>query len=198
MRLRLSPLAGTLFAVALLPVAVPFFHEHDFVLELIPLYLLAIRTQGAARAASGVAIALILVDWFGLAQRPAAAGQIVALAAVTACTFVVMGRGERATRADFAPFVALAALACLAIPLAHAFPAPTWPDALPAFYHAPAGADASAVWAAEQHAAGGLDAHVPAWGLLRAIPLAGCILLAATLAVCARRASQEEGHQAIG
>jgi hypothetical protein len=180
-RLRLSPLAGTLFAIALLPLAVPFFHEHDFVLELIPLYLLALSAPGAMRAASGVAVALILVDWFGLAQRPAAAGQIVALAAVTACTFVVMGRGERATRADLAPFVALGALACIAIPLAHAFPAATWPDALPAFYHAPAGLDASAVWSAEQHAAG-LDASVPAWGLLRAIPLAGCILLAVTLA----------------
>jgi hypothetical protein len=180
-RRRLDPPDGTLLAIALFPLAIPFFHEHDFVLELIPAYLLALRARGAVRAASGVAIAMVLVDWFGLAQRPAAAAQIVALAVATACAFVVMGPGERTTRADLAPFAAIAALACLAIPLAHAFPAPVWPDALPAFYHAPAGADASAVWAAEQHAAG-LDARVPAWGLLRAIPLAGSILLAAIIA----------------
>jgi hypothetical protein len=129
---------------------------------------------------------MILVDWLGIAQRPAAASQILALAAVVACTFVVMGRGERATRADLAPFGAMFVLACLAIPLARAFPAPTWPDALPAAYRAPAGADASEVWAAEQHAAG-LDARVPAWGALRAIPLAGCVVLGAVVVSARRR-----------
>ncbi len=187
-RLRLDPRDGTLLAIALFPLAVPFFHEHDFVLELIPAYLLALRARGAARAASGVACAMILVDWFGLAQRPAAAGQIVALGAAMACAFVVMGRGVRAERADLAPFAALAAIACLTIPLAHAFPAPVWPDALPAFYHAPAGADASDVWAAEQHAAG-LDARVPVWGLLRTIPLTGCIVLGAAVVLARRRRS---------
>jgi len=101
------------------------------VLELIPLYLLALTARGATRAWAGVATAMILVDWLGIAQRPAAAAQILALAAVVACSFVVMGRGERATRADLVPFGAVLVLACLAIPLARAFPAPTWPDALP-------------------------------------------------------------------
>lgn len=184
--LRLGARDGTLVALALLPLAVPFFHEHDFVLVLIPALVLARTSTGAARAAAGVGIALVLVDWFGLAQRPDAAAQIVALGAATACAFVVLGRGERATRADLAPFVALAAVACAAIPLAHAFPAPVWPDALPPLFHAPAGADASAVWAAQQHAAG-LDARIPAWGLLRAIPLAGCVLLSAIIAHAGRR-----------
>jgi hypothetical protein len=185
-RLRLAPRDGTLLAIAALPLAVPFFHEHDFVLELIPLYLLALTARGATRAWAGIATAMILVDWLGIAQRPAAAAQILALAAVVACTFVVMGRGERATRADLAPFGAVLVLACLAIPLARAFPAPTWPDALPAAYRAPAGADASEVWAAEQHAAG-LDARVPAWGALRAIPLAGCVVLGAVVVSARRR-----------
>ncbi|HEX3468152.1 MAG TPA: glycosyltransferase 87 family protein [Candidatus Elarobacter sp.] len=186
---RLGARDGALVAIALLPLAVPFFHEHDFVLLLIPATLLALTSRGRLRAASGVAVALLLVDWFGLAQRPGAAGQIVALGAVTCCAFVALGRGERATRADLAPFVALAALASVAIPLAHAFPAPVWPDALPPGFHAAAGAGASAVWAAEQHAAG-LDARVPAWALLRTLPLLGCILLAITVARSARNAER--------
>jgi hypothetical protein len=185
-RLRLAPREGTLLAIAALPLAVPFFHEHDFVLELIPLYLLALQTRGATRVWAGIATAMVLVDWLGIAQRPAAAGQIVALAIVTACAFVVMGRRERATRADLAPFAALLLLACAAIPLARAFPTPTWPDALPAGFRAPAGADASDVWALEQRATG-LDARVPAWGALRAIPLAGCIVLGVTVVLNRRR-----------
>ncbi len=185
-RLRLAPRDGTLLAIAALPLAIPFFHEHDFVLELIPLYLLALRTQGTSRVWAGVATAMILVDWLGIAQRPAAAGQILSLGAVVACTFVVMGSGERTTRTDLVPFVALIVLACAAVPLARAFPAPTWPDALPAAYRAPADADASEVWAAEQHAAG-LDARVPAWGALRAIPLAGCVVLGVAVVLSSRR-----------
>ncbi|HYW53963.1 MAG TPA: glycosyltransferase 87 family protein [Dongiaceae bacterium] len=175
-RARLGARDGTLLALAALPFAVPFFHEHDFVVELIPLCALAATASGAARALTGVAAALVCVDWLGLAQRPPADAQIVLLGFAAACAFVVMGRGARATRADVAPFAALLALACIAVPLARAHPAPTWPDALPPAYRAPANADASAVWAHEQRAAG-LDARDPAWGALRALPLAGCVVL---------------------
>jgi hypothetical protein len=185
-RLQLEPRDGTLLAIAALPLAIPFFHEHDFVLELIPLYLLALCARGPVRVWAGVATAMVLVDWLGIAQRPAAAGQILALGAVVAFTFVVMGRGERATRADLVPLAAMLLLACAAVPLARAFPAPTWPDALPVAFHAPAGADASEVWAAEQHAAG-LDARVPAWGALRAIPVTGCIVLGVAIVLNRRR-----------
>ncbi|HTD32815.1 MAG TPA: hypothetical protein VK665_04070, partial [Candidatus Elarobacter sp.] len=86
---------------------------------------------------------------------------------------------------DLAPFVAVIVLACAAIPLARAHPAPTWPDMLPAAYRAPAAADASAVWADEQHAAG-LDAPNPAWSALRTIPLTGCIVLGLAVVLTAR------------
>jgi hypothetical protein len=175
-RFRLSPLDGTLLAAAALPLAVPFFHEHDFVIALIPLTVLAVRAEGAARAWAGAGAVLALVDWLGLAQRPTAHAQIVAQGVALSCAFVVLGASARARRSDLAPFAALAVLACAALPLARAVPAPTWPDALPAGYRAPANAGASAVWADEQRAAG-LDARQPAWGVLRAIPLAGCIAL---------------------
>jgi len=185
-RLRLDALDGTLLAIAALPWAVPFFHEHDFVIEAIPLLVLAVRTGGITRACAGSAAALVLVDWFGLAQRGAANPQILAQGIAVACAFAALGAGPRMRRADLAPFVTLALAACIAIPLAHAVSAPTWPDGLPAGYRAPAAADASAVWADEQRAAG-LDAREPAWGALRALPLAGCIVLAAAIGLAGRR-----------
>ena len=185
-RARLGARDGTLLALCALPLALPFFHEHDFVVVLIPLCVLAVVARGPARALAGIAAACVLVDWLGLAQRPPAVAQIVTLAFAVACGFVLLGSGARTGRSDVAPFVAAAALACVAIPLALAHPAPTWPDALPPGYHAPANADISAVWAGEQHAAG-LDARVPAWGVLRAIPLAGCIILGIAVVLTGRR-----------
>ena len=187
-RARLDAFDGMLLALAAYPLAVPFFHEHDFVIELLAVIALAVRAQGAARAWAGVAAVLICVDWFGMAQRPAATAQIVVLAVAFACGFVVLGRGARATRADLAPFVAIVVLACVAAPLGRAFPAPVWPDGLPDGYRAPAAADASAVWAGEQRAAG-LAVRQPAWGALRALPLAGCILLGGAIVLGARRRS---------
>ena len=170
---------------------VPFFHEHDFVVELVPLIVLAVRARGAARAWAGVAAALICVDWLGVAQRPAAAAQIVALGIALACAFAALGKGARFTRADLAPFAAVVVLACAAVPLGRAFPAPVWPDALPAGYRAPAAAGASAVWAGEQRAAG-LAARQPAWGALRALPLAGCVVLGFVIVRSRRTADRNE------
>lgn len=186
LRARLDRRDGALLALAALPLIVPFFHEHDFALELTPLLVLALRAEGAARAWAGVAAVLLLVDWLGFAQRPAGGMQLVALGAAVAGAFVALGPGARACRADLAPMLALAALALLALPLAPAHPAPTWPDALPPGYRAPANADASAVWADEQRAAG-LDARSPAWALLRAFPLAGCVALGVALVLNRRR-----------
>jgi Glycosyltransferase family 87 len=175
-RQRLGARDGTLLALAALPFAVPFFHEHDFVVELIPLIVLGASARGPARALAGIAAVAIGTDWLDMAQRTPAEPQIALLGLAVACGFVLLGRGPRATRADLAPFVAIVVLACAAIPLARAHPAPTWPDMLPAAYRAPVSADASAVWAGEQHAAG-LDAPDPAWSALRTIPLIGCIVL---------------------
>jgi hypothetical protein len=190
-RARLGARDGALLALAAAPLAIPFFHEHDFVLVLVPLLVLAVRAQGVTRAWTGAGLALVGVDWFGLAQRPAAAAEILATGFAVACAFAVLGKGARATRADLAPFAALAVIACAAVPLARAFPAPVWPDALPAAFHAAAGADASTVWAGEQRAAG-LAARQPAWGALRALPLAGCIVLGVTIIRTRRKADRSE------
>ncbi|HEY4441160.1 MAG TPA: glycosyltransferase 87 family protein [Candidatus Elarobacter sp.] len=183
---RLNALDGTLLGLAALPLAVPFFHEHDLVVEVIPLLILALRAAGTARAVAGVAAVLILVDWFGLAQRGAAQPQLLAQGVAIALAFAACRRDRAPGAADLAPLAALAVVACSAIPLANAAPAPIWPDALPPAYQAPADGGASAVWADEQRAAG-LLVPQPAWGALRALPLAGCVVLGAAIVLGARR-----------
>lgn len=188
---RLNAADGTLLAIAAVPLAVPFFHEHDFAIVLIALIVAALRSRGTTRTFAGVAAALVAVDWFGLAQRPVAAPQILALGAAAAVAFAALGRGVRATLPDAAPAVTLVVLACAAVPLARAHPAPTWPDGLPAAYRAPAGATAAGVWADEQRAAG-VDRRDPVWSALRALPLVGCVVLGIALVRGAREDSERE------
>jgi hypothetical protein len=174
-RRRIDAFGATLLACAALPLVVPFFHEHDFVLLLVPLVALGAAATGPTRVLTGIAATATMVDWLALAQRPAGAPQAIALAIALACAFAAMGRNERVTRSDLAPFVTAALLLAIAIPLGHAHPAPTWPDALGA-YHAPQTADATAVWSAEQKQSG-IVRREPAWGILRTIPLLGCVVL---------------------
>lgn len=187
LRARLDARDGTLLALAALPFAVPFFHEHDFVVELIPLTILAVVARGRARALAGVAAGLILVDWLTLAQRVPAQPEIILQGLAAACAFAALGAGVRLRRADLAAPLALLFAAALAVPLARAFPAPTWPDALPPAYRAPQHATAADVWGDEQRASG-LLARVPAWGILRAIPLGGCVVLGFAIVASSRRA----------
>jgi len=180
-RLRAQPALAACVAVALLPFAVPFFHEHDFAIVLFPILVTLLHERARTRALGAVAAVATLVDWFGLAQRPGAAVQTAALACAVAAaaSLLALRAGDaRATQRALAwvPLAAAAVIALAALPLAHAFPAPTWPDALGA-YRAPPGAGIATIWAQENQRAG-LAAAVPAWGILRAIPLAGCALVA--------------------
>ena len=176
LRLRAQPRLAAAIAIAVLPWAVPFFHEHDFVIELIPVMILAASPNARVRMLAGVAAPCVLVDWLGVTQRPDAAAQTVCLAFAVACAFAALPNQSLRAASPLPPLLACVVLTLIAIPMALAFPATVWPDALGAF-HAAANLDASAVWAAEQQRAG-LDATVPAWGIVRAIPLLGCALLA--------------------
>jgi len=177
LRRRLQPRLAAAIAIAVLPWAVPFFHEHDFVIELIPAIVLAAASNARVRMLAGIAAPCVFVDWLGVTQHPQAAAQTVALAFALTCAFAALPNRSLRASSPLPPLVACALLALLAIPLALAFPAPVWPDALGPFHAAP-NLDASAVWTAEQRRAG-LDAVAPAWGILRTIPLLGCALLAA-------------------
>jgi hypothetical protein len=187
-RERLDATTATLVTCALLPLALPFFHEHDFIIEVVPIVVLALRARGRARALASIAAVLVLVDWFGFAQRHVAGGQIVCFGLAVALSFASLNprKPGRGAQPDLWGLAAFAALAAIALPLGLIKPAPTWPDTLPVRYHADPAADISGVWAAEQRAAG-LTAREPAWGLLRSLPLAGCVVLGAALVADARR-----------
>lgn len=197
-RERLDALTATLVAGALLPLAVPFFHEQDFALELLPILMLALRARGRARGLGAIAAVCVLIDWFGFAQRHAAAAQILCLGCAVAFAFTGLADAARSDRrSDFAGLATLAVLGAIAVPLALHHPAPTWPDMLPPHFHAPPTLDASAVWGAEQQAAG-LAQRDPVWGFLRAIPLAGCIVLAAALVLDGRDRRRHPPQLTIG
>lgn len=177
-RSKLDATSASLFTFAMLPLAIPFFHEHDFVIELVPIIILAISARAKTRAVSASATMLVLVDWMGLAQRQHADAQIMALSAAVALGFLGLGTIQRRDHwYSLAGFATLIVVSAIALPLAHAFPAPTWPDALPQHFLASPSADASGVWGDEQRAAG-LDVVVPAWGVLRMLPILGSMLLA--------------------
>jgi hypothetical protein len=181
-RLRAQPVFAAAIGIALLPLIVPFFHEHDFAIELVPAIVLAFSPERRARVLAAIGVTCTLVDWLGVAQRPHTTAQTACFAVALACLFTALAR--RSLQPALAPFVAVVLIAAVAIPLALAHPAPDWPDLLGPF-HAGPGLDASAVWAAEQ-AATGLNAPEPAWGILRMIPLAGCVLFALAAALAAR------------
>ena len=180
-RLRAHPAIVACVGVALLPIAVPFFHEHDFAIDLLPVLVLMQRGNARTRTLTGVVAVMTLVDWFGLAQRPQATAQLVCLAiAVAAACALLAARDDAHTRderiACLAPLATALLLVAACVPFAHAFAAPTWPDALGP-YHASPTAAISAIWN-EEGRRSGLEAVVPAWSVLRAIPLLGCLVLA--------------------
>jgi hypothetical protein len=183
LRLRVQTRLVAVIAIAALPWAVPFFHEHDFVIELIPAIVLAASADARVRTFAAIAAVCTLVNWLGVAQRPGSAAQTVCLALAVACAFAALPNRALRASSPLPPLIACAVLVLIAVPLALAFPAPVWPDALGAFHAAP-GLDASAVWAAEQQRAG-LARSVPAWGILRVIPLLGCAIFALTAYVAA-------------
>jgi len=180
---RLGPLDAALVALAALPLAVPFFHEHDFLVLIVPAIVLAVRARGTLLALAACATVLGLVDWLGFAQRPLQAPQNALLALAIALAFVIIA-GMR--RAAFAGPLALLVLLAIFVPLARAHPAPTWPDTLSRTFHVAPELDASDAWGAEQRAAG-LERRDPVWAALRALPLAGSALFAYVAFATARR-----------
>ncbi|TAM58645.1 DUF2029 domain-containing protein [bacterium] len=179
---RLEPRASVALACALLPLAAPFFHADDLIVLLLPaaFALRAWQARGALLGALGVELAA--VNWLNLAQQPASQREDLLLAAAAACAVAALHPSRRAL------WLAAPALLALALaPLAAAHPVPLWPDALPQHFHVPGGLDAAAAWAREQQASG-LTRQVPLWTLLRALPLAGCALLAAAIVLTSRAA----------
>jgi hypothetical protein len=184
LRYSAQPRMTAAIAIALVPWIVPFFHEHDFVLELIPVTILALCPVARVRTVALIGSVCVLVDWLGIAQRPNVAMQTLVIAIGVACAIAALPRTAGLRVLPLPALGTVAVLIAIAVPLALSHPAPVWPDTLGNFHAAP-DLDASAVWAAEQQASG-LGEFVPAWAVLRAIPMTGCLLLALAGILAAR------------
>jgi hypothetical protein len=181
--LRRDRVLAVAFACAMVPLVVPFFHEHDLALVLLPILVLAIRARGPLAACAALATVTVGIDWLGFVQRENAHGQILALGTAVALAYAALAR-EPQLRYRLAGLAAVA-LGAVLVPLVSAHPAPTWPDALGAF-HAPVAASAAAVWGMEQHVSG-LDARDGVWALMRAFTLLGALALAGVVYFSGRR-----------
>lgn len=174
-----EPVARVGIAVCVLPFVVPFFHEHDFILLLLPALYCAIHARGTTLAFSALASTMCGVDWLGLGQRPNAEVQSVVLSIACALGFALLAHMRRE------------ALAGLVVPLvvivvslvARTHPVPIWPDALPPSWHGPVDANVSTLWGLEQRAAG-LETQDPVWAFLRLVALVSDALLGFTLYRC--------------
>jgi hypothetical protein len=161
-------------ASAALPLAWPFAHEHDFTLLFFPAVFALRRSDGVLRLVAILGTLLVAVDWLGLAQRPDGLPQTIALTAAAALAILILARRQAWSTLVIGVLAVAAVIYLGGIAAAH--PLPIWPDALPANFHVDHAASVTTTWAAEQHASG-IDRLDPLWGILRALSLAGCLLL---------------------
>lgn len=168
---------------ALLPFAMPFFHEHDLIVLFVPAVVYAVRCERRLwpLAASGALFAG--TDWLGLAQWPNAALQTLLLITALGCALIAL-REKFDARMLLVPAGLLAVIA-VAASFAQAHPAPVWPDAMRGLPHDIASVDIASAWKAQQRATG-LLAQEPAWAALRLLSLFGCGLSAAAIALSSR------------
>jgi alpha-1,2-mannosyltransferase len=166
---------------ALLPLAMPFFHEHDLVLLFLPAAYFSVRCEQRLWPLAAAGALLCATDWLGLAQRPSGTLQTLLLVGGAGLALVALRR-DAAPRMLAIPAGILALIAAAAIP-AHLHPAPIWPDAMRALPQG--GANIAAVWHQEQ-AATGLFARDGIWAALRAGSLLGCALVSYAAALSSR------------
>jgi hypothetical protein len=168
---------------ALLPLASPFFHEHDLLVLFVPALVFSLRVPNGLSMTAAYGASFAATDWLGLAQRPGGTLQTVLLIGSFTCAIVALQK--RPTPAMLV--LPLGAIACIAAAAAFAsgHPAPVWPDAMHAL---PADVQAQAIahaWGAQQRATGLLTPQ-PVWAALRALSLFGCVLTAAAITASLR------------
>ncbi|MDQ6929494.1 MAG: glycosyltransferase 87 family protein, partial [Candidatus Eremiobacteraeota bacterium] len=183
---HVKPLWKLAACCALLPFAVPFFHEHDFVVLLLPALLCVTVAEGRAWSVAAAGTLLCAIDWLGLAQRPEGLLQsaLLSLAALAAIFALVEVQPQRLIGAACV-FVTLV----IAGAIAGHMPAPIWPDAMTGSISL--SGPAAHIWHREL-AQTGQFAINPFWALLRSFTLAGAAALAWATISTARRRDQLE------
>lgn len=165
------------------PLAMPFFHEHDLVLLLLPALLIAVRSRSPIAPA---AFFLCSIDWLGLAQRPDGTVQTILLSSGALLALLTL---RAFTRVELAYALGVIAIAAILGGVAAYHPLGVWPDAMHAFHIAP-NASLATRWEAEQRASGLLEPNAFA-AALRILPLLGCAVLSLS---CKALALEGEVH----
>jgi hypothetical protein len=158
----------------LLPFAVPFFHEHDFIVGFVPAVYLTKVCRPALWPLAAAGALLCATDWLGLAQRPDGEVQTLLLIAAAATALFLLRDDLRLTAALW-PIAVILLIAAVA-PIGGAHMLPVWPDAMTSLPSRVAQENIAAIWHAEQ-AAAGLFVRDGAWSGLRALTLLGCAIL---------------------
>lgn len=183
MRIARDATARFCATCALLPLAMPFFHEHDLLVAFVPALVYAIRSSARILPLAGFGALLTAADWLGLAQRPDGTLQTVLLVGAFGAALIALQERPRA-RLLLLPAAALAVIGAAAL-LVHAHPAPVWPDSMGALPAHVDTMDIERAWNAEQGATG-LLAQNALWASLRLLSLLGCTLTAAAIAISSR------------
>lgn len=176
-------LARFCLGCALLPLVMPFFHEHDLIVLFVPAIIASVRASARFFPLAALGSLFAATDWLGLAQRPGGTLQTLLLAGAFGLALVALQDRIR-IRKLLVPGVALACIGGAAW-LAHTHPAPVWPDAMHALPPHVARMDVSSAWHAEQLASG-LLARDPVWALLRCLSLLGGLMIALAAALSSR------------
>jgi hypothetical protein len=190
-RTRAREVEATALACAALPFVSPFLHVHDLIIVFLPAMLCLHRARGRAWVAGAIGMMLIATDWIAMTQGRIGGLYDFLVALIVGVEIVALSPEIRLP----VRCIPLAA-ALLILPLWALAPAKAtalWPDGLPAGFTVDLHEPVSAVWEAEQVAAG-LERVNPFSASVRLLALAGCGLIWGSLwATLAQRRGADEG-----
>ncbi len=188
---RASIADGALIACATLPFVLPFEHEPDIVVALLPALVVAFRATGWAWALGGAGTVLLCIDPFALTQGWPGLLFSVAMATIASLQLAALAPAA-VGRLRFVPLVVAPLILAIGLfaPPQHL---PLWPATLPD-HRAPApGATASSVWHDELVALGLEEPN--AWvSVVRLLTLCGCGCIGVAMVRRARERSDAAGR----
>jgi hypothetical protein len=185
---RASITDGAVIACAALPFVLPFEHEPDMIVALLPALVVTFRATGGAWALGATGTVLLCIDPFALTQGWPGLLFSVAMAWITSLQLAALAPAA-VGRFRFLPFAVAPVILAIGLfaPPQHL---PLWPATLPDHRALAAGATASSVWHDELVAMGLENRNV--WvSLVRSLTLCGCACIALAMLCTARELSDD-------
>ena len=189
-RSRASIADGAAIACAGYPFIVPFVHQADLIVVLLPGLVAIYRARGAGWLLAATGIVLVAVDSLAFSQGRIAAVFTPVIALVAALQIASLNRTP-SWRVRVAPVAIVPALFVLAL-FAPAQRLPMWPGSLPPAFTAAADESPTHVWQRELDSLA-LEVPNPYIALLRCISLAGCIAVGVAMTGVAAAGSKAKG-----